>query len=253
MTRRELYVFYPRPLNSSNLDINNFLNPSEIERPITIKGGIMNSIKKTYAKEIADTKEKILGLNWEDPNEYKEWLAQTFFYASYSTRIIGLAACHFNYDRDDLHLKFLEHAREEKNHEKILIVDLKNLKSSLKDFKPSSSSQILFQNQYYWIQNVNPISVYGYFLYLEGLAVEFGPEIYRRIKSAHPENATRYLKVHVEEDEGHVDGHYTFINKLDESEQKLIEENLIQTSYIYQNMLDEIKSNAQARKIKKAA
>ncbi|MFZ4405308.1 MAG: iron-containing redox enzyme family protein [Pseudobdellovibrionaceae bacterium] len=196
------------------------------------------SIKKIYAEEINKT--KILDLNWEDPQVYAEWLAQTFHYACYSTRIIGLAGCLFDYSRDDLHLKFLEHAKEEKNHEKVLIVDLKNLGLSLNQFEPSQSAKILFQNQYYWIQNVNPVSVYGYFLYLEGLAVEFGPQIYARIQKAHPENAVRYLKVHVEEDPGHLDGHYEFINKLSHTEQKQIEENLIQASFLYRSMLSEI-------------
>ncbi|PIS10462.1 MAG: hypothetical protein COT73_09220 [Bdellovibrio sp. CG10_big_fil_rev_8_21_14_0_10_47_8] len=211
----------------------------------------MKTIQELYQQEIEKT--KILDLKWENPEVYAEWLAQTFYYASYSTRIIGLAACHFNYQRDDLHLKFLEHAREEKNHEKILIVDLKNMDRRLEQFSPSSSAEVLFQNQYYWIQNVNPISVYGYFLYLEGLAVEFGPEIYRRIKSAHPENATRYLKVHVDEDAGHIEGHYQFINKLGQNEQDLIKTNMLQASFLYRSMLSEIEAAANTKSQRRAA
>ncbi len=211
----------------------------------------MKNLKQVCQAELART--NLLDLNWEEPRVYAEWLAQTYHYAAFSTRIIGLAACHFDYHRDDLHHKFLDHAREEKHHEKILPVDLKNLGYALEQFRPSESAKILFQNQYYWIQNVNPISVYGYFLYLEGLAVDFGPKIYERLKKAHPEKASRYLKVHVEEDQGHVDGHYNFIDKLDHSQQLLIEENLMQTSFVYRQFLKEIESNSQSQVIKKVS
>ena len=211
----------------------------------------MVDLRKGCKTELANT--KILDLDWENPKLYAEWLAQTYYYAAITTRIIGLAGCHFQYEQDDLHNKFLDHAREERHHEKMLINDIKGLGFSLEQFKACSSSNILFQNQYYWIQNVNPIAVYGYFLYLEGLAVTAGPDIFARVKTAHPEKSTRYLKVHVEEDIGHVDGHYAFIDKLSQAEQNWIHQNLVQTSYLYRNMLYEVVKNTASHALKKVS
>lgn len=211
----------------------------------------MTDLQKTCEIEVQKT--KLLELNWENPRTYAEWLGQTYHYVAHSTRIIGLAGSLFNQDQDELHHKFMEHVSEEKHHERIIPVDLKNIGYSLEQFSACESSRVLFQNQYYWIQNVNPISVYGYFLFLEGISVHFGPQIYARLKAAHPEKASRYLKVHVDVDGDHVDGHFKIINKLPEAEQKLIQENLVLTSFLYRSMLDQIESNSIINLLKKVS
>ncbi len=51
----------------------------------------MVDLRKVCKAELANT--KILNLDWENPKLYAEWLAQTYYYAAITTRIIGLAGC----------------------------------------------------------------------------------------------------------------------------------------------------------------
>lgn len=200
----------------------------------------MQNILKAYKNEIKLTEPLISLMDWKNPHHYTEWLAQTFYYAAYSTRIIGLAGCHFNYSQNNLHQRFLEHAKEEKNHEKILITDLSHFGKKLSDFDPSPMAKILYQTQYYWIQHQGPISVYGYFLYLEGLAVEFGPDIYKKISEVFPASATKYLKVHVDEDHGHIESHLKLLADSTKEEREKITENMQLTGAAYRKFLEDI-------------
>lgn len=200
----------------------------------------LTQIKQLTASELANTRELMLGLEWETPEVYAHFLAQTFHYASYSTRIIGLAGCHFDYSQNDLHVKFMDHVREERGHEKILITDMQVLDYKLEQFPASPFSLTLFQNQYYWIQNVSPMAVYGYFLYLEGIAVDICPKFFGRLKENYPAQAIKYLKLHIEEDVGHVDSHYKYIEKSTPAEMNAIYQNIQQTAFLYRGMLSDI-------------
>lgn len=208
----------------------------------------MQKILNAYNSEIKLTEPFIKQVNWKDQFHYTEWLAQTFYYAAYSTRIIGLAGCHFDYAQNSLHQRFLDHAKEEKNHEKILITDLSHFGKKLSDFDPSPMAKMLYQVQYYWIQHQGPLSVYGYFLYLEGLAVEFGPGIYSQIKEVFPVNAIKYLKVHVDEDHGHIESHLKLLVDATKSESDKIVENLQLTGAAYRKFLEDIVRMANHKK-----
>ncbi len=208
----------------------------------------MQKILNAYKNEIKLTESLIKKVNWKDQHHYTEWLAQTFYYAAYSTRIIGLAGCHFGYSQNNLHQRFLEHAKEEKNHEKILITDLAHFGQKLSDFDPSPMAKMLYQNQYYWIQHQGPLSVYGYFLFLEGLAVEFGPEIYKRIAKVFPANAIKYLKVHVEEDHGHIESHLKLLADATPEDYSKIVENMQLTGAAYRKFLEDIIQAADYKK-----
>jgi ferritin len=198
----------------------------------------MPTIEQAYKKIQSENKSAFLHFPWEDKAAYSEWLAQTYFYAKFTTRIISLAGALFHND-DPLHYRFLEHAKEEKNHEKILLSDLKVLGKNIDQFRASIPALCLYQTQYYWIQNVSPIVVYGYFLYLEGLAIEFGADLLKKVESAHPENGIKFIRVHVEEDKDHMEQNFKFVKALGEAEQKLIIENMNQTGTLYKSMMTE--------------
>lgn len=209
-------------------------------------------LKDLYASEMLRARGAIEKFPWDQSEVYGEWMAQTYYYSSYSTRIIGLAGSLFPYKMNDFHLRFLEHAKEEKNHEKVMLVDLKDLKKDLKDYPELVQTQALYQTQYYWIQNIHPISVYGYFLYLEGLAVEHGRYILDRVQSAYGDKGSKFLKLHVNEDVAHVSEHFKHLEAVTTEQFSMIEKNLIACSGLYENMLDGIVRQTFEKK-KKAA
>jgi len=209
----------------------------------------MKNLKDFYSDEMLKTKKVFLGFPWQDPTLYAGWLAQTYNFVCHSTRIVTLAGALFPYDRNEFHLSAIHHANQEKNHEKLLLMDLKQLGYTLKDIPQCHNSSLMFQNQYYWIQNVNPISVYGYYLFLEGVAAEFGPKVYEILKKTYPENTLSFIRVHAEEDPDHIHEHLDKLIHLPNQDHTLIVQNLQQCTTIYLNMLQEIQQN----QIRKAA
>ena len=64
---------------------------------------------------------------WHHKNYYSEWLAQTYFYVSHTTRMLALATSKFSINEKSFHMKFIELINEEKGHEKLAEFDLKQL------------------------------------------------------------------------------------------------------------------------------
>ncbi len=213
----------------------------------------MNVLKNAYAEEMKAAEKYFVEFQWKNPQVYASWLAQTYHFVCHSTRIVTLAGALFPYSRNEFHLSAIEHANQEKNHEKLLLMDLKQMKLKPEDIPVCHNSSVMFQNQYYWIQNVNPISVYGYYLFLEGIAAEFGPRIHKMLKDNYPDNQLSFVRVHAEEDPDHIHEHLEKLMKLPKEDHELIIRNLQQSSSIYQNMLREILASANQIPMKKAA
>lgn len=196
----------------------------------------MKNVVDAYNAEIKKVRAVFESVPWENPKVYAEFLAQTFFYATHTTRILALAGIRQPLENHDLHLRFLSHAGEERGHDKMLINDLKRLGRTLSEFKCAPATAALFQSQYYWIEHVNPNALFGYILLLEGLSLECGPHLYERTVNSH-KGSTTYLKVHIEEDEGHVELNFKNIEKMSAKDLEWIEENLRQTSEFYCGLL----------------
>jgi hypothetical protein len=203
----------------------------------------MKNLKDFYSQEMQKTKNVFLEFPWKEPALYASWLAQTYNFVCHSTRIVTLAGALFPYSRNEFHLSALHHANQEKNHEKLLLMDIQQLGFHLKDIPVCHNSFLMFQNQYYWIQNVNPISVYGYYLFLEGVAAEFGPKVYEILKQNYPEKTLSFIRVHAEEDPDHIHEHLDKLIHLSAEDHQMIIQNLQQSTTIYLNMLREIQQN----------
>ncbi|MBX3039604.1 MAG: iron-containing redox enzyme family protein [Bdellovibrionaceae bacterium] len=213
----------------------------------------MSVLKKAYELEMAKVKQIVCEMPWGDPAFYCEWMAQTYFYCSYTTRIIGLAGSLFPISRNNLHFRFFDHAREEKNHERIILNDLKTMGKKIDDYSCFSSTAALYRTQYYWIQNVNPMSVYGYFLFLEGIAVEHGPGIVEQTRKGNPEKSLKFIKVHVEEDVDHMGEHFKMLADVTPEETEMIIENMRQTSDYYIALLKDVAEKSGHQGFRKSA
>jgi hypothetical protein len=192
--------------------------------------------------EMEKTKKIILSYPWEDKAAYALWLAQTYNMVCYSTRLVGLAGSLLPLGREELHARFIDHSKEERGHQKICALDVKNLGFELSDLKNTASAYSLFQIQYFWIQVVNPVSFFGYTFALESLAEKFGGEVAQRVLNAHGPKATKFLKLHAEDDQQHiVDAHAAF-SFLKSEELQCISENFKICCELYRAMLIECMS-----------
>jgi hypothetical protein len=209
--------------------------------------------KSLVEKEMETTRPIILSYPWEDKACYGMWLAQTYYMVAHSTRLVALAGACCPLERNDLHARFVDHAKEERGHEKVAIADIKSLGFSLEDFPKVYASQAMYQVQYYWIQHVNPASFFGYTYSLEMLAVKFGVQVFEKVLKAHGEKSVKFLKLHSEDDVDHMDTANKLISKLTPEEMKYAMDNLVLSAQLYRQMLIEGQKISSTTKFKKSA
>ncbi|PWU17689.1 MAG: hypothetical protein C5B49_08410 [Bdellovibrio sp.] len=197
-------------------------------------------MKNCLTQEIQKLELAVAGTDWENPLIYGNYLAQTYYYVCHSTRLLGLAASHFQIDRDTLHRRFALHMGEEKSHERLALTDLRNLGQQLSHHPEQSATRAFYESQYYKVQYQDATALFGYILLLEAAAVQLGPKIHRRIAKAHGEKCGNFLRVHAEEDVAHVDKALEQIGGLPERQLQFITINMIQTADVFVAMVQSL-------------
>ncbi len=197
----------------------------------------MIDFRKLTAEQMAKTEPVILGYPWENKEAYAMWLAQTYYMVNHSTRLVALAGAHAPLNRNFLHERYVDHAKEERGHQLIAISDLKVLGYTVDQLPCLTPAATMYQIQYYWIQHRGAASFFGYTLALEALAEKFGPQIYERIVAAHGKQACKFLKLHAEADVGHLEEAFKNIDQLNPAEAEMAMENMLISSDTYREML----------------
>lgn len=210
-------------------------------------------LQQTANEEMAKTKEYMLGYPWEDPKAYAMWLAQTYYMVSHSTRLVALAGAYVKLGNESLHARFVDHSREERGHQAVCISDIQALGYQLNDFPKTFQAQAMYQIQYYWIQHQGAASFFGYTLSLECLAEKFGPELASRVLKAHGPKASKFLKLHSEDDQEHTQEAYRHLKNLSVEEAVVATENLILSAEIYRSMLIDLKARLNSLDLKNHA
>jgi len=202
------------------------------------------SLKLLSEREIKKTEQAILGYNWEDPVAYGMWLAQTYHMVAHSTRLVAMAGAYVPVGQESLHARFVDHSREERGHQLVCVNDIKQLGYKLEDFPVLFQSHAMYQIQYYWIQFRCAASFFGYTLSLECLAEQYGPEVAKRVVTAHGKKASNFLLLHSEDDQDHTQEAYKHMKNLTPAEEQAAKENLILSCDIYRSMLEEAQIKA---------
>ena len=179
---------------------------------------------------------------WQLSSAYGDWLAQTYYYVSYSTRLLAASAARFACDErgNAFHHRFGAHISEEKKHELLALHDLKVLGLSIRDFPERHTTRMFYEPQYFKIEHRDPLALFGYILPLEAMSVAHGPWILERVSAAHGERASAFLKVHVNDDEDHLAKAFAALEAATDVQRALIEQNLLQTTAGYRALLKDI-------------
>lgn len=196
-------------------------------------------------KELEDL---MVSQKWEDREFYGSYLAQTYYFVYHSTKLLGLAYARMFKQDEAFESRFLEHLKEEQNHDLVALKDLKNLGFNLEDFEESSFTKSFWQTQYYYVQNEDPLILLGYILFLEEAAVDIVPSILDRVRNAHPKSFT-FLKIHGEEDPLHVEKARIAINSLDKERQAKIWINYKQSYETFMALMNECSEQSYKTKI----
>ncbi len=193
---------------------------------------------------------KIETLDWSDPKIYGNWLAQTAYYVSHSTRVLAAAAARFGVDQDDTHVQLVKHATAEKRHERIAISDLKALGMTMEDFPELTSTKSLYRNTYFLIEHTTPMTIFGYIAVLELLSLKSGPMVLKTAQKAFGKASSHYLTLHTEDDVEHIDAYKSFLESLNKSEKAAVEEAILGTADNYCRLVEDIQNfKAQSRKV----
>ena len=180
---------------------------------------------------------------WEDKRAYADWLAQTYYYVSHTTRLLAASAARFEYTErgNALHHRFATHMAEEKKHELLCIHDMKRVGAAIDDYPEHESTRAFYEPQYFKIEHQAPIALFGYILPLEAIGPATGHSIVARVAKAYGERCDSFLRVHSEEDVSHLDKALEMLRELPEHEQTLVEANMRQTTFGYVAMLNDIR------------
>ncbi len=178
---------------------------------------------------------------WDNSKLYKNWLAQSFYYTTHSTRMLAFAAGWSPAEEQNYYRRSLSHIREEQSHDLLAVKDLEHLGEKRENFMELESCRALWEPQFYKIQR-NPKHLLGYILALEHLAVLTFPGMYELVLKKYGPEAIRFVKVHAEDDPDHVKEAVNQIESCTQGERVEIMKNFDQTCVLYKHLLNDIAS-----------
>ena len=186
---------------------------------------------------------------WADANAYADWLAQTYYYVQHSTRLLAASAARFSCDErgNMFHHRFGAHLGEEKKHELLALHDIKGMGFDIASFPEHHITRMFYEPQYYKVEHLNPLTLFGYILPLEAMSARKGRWVLDRVVEGHGDQCAAFLKVHAADDVEHVEKAFRVLEGLRADERAMIERNLRQTTFGYLAILGESRKHVDTR------
>jgi thiaminase len=179
-------------------------------------------------------------LDFADPDLYANWLAQTYYFVSHSVRLSALGASRLDVDHP-LSRRMVAHTREEAGHHLLAKRDIEALGRDLRDYPQFGVTSAFYQAQYYVVLFEDPAHLIGQILMLEAVSVELGSWMHALVHDRHGEAASRFVKVHAQEDQDHVQKAIAAVNDLPPAQREGVAKNFRQTCEMYQLILRSIR------------
>lgn len=208
------------------------------------------SIEAHFEETLKEADVFICRFPWEDERAYAGWLAQQYFLVRHTTRLIALAIskCEDSRVRDE----YIGHLAGERGHDELLLKDLKALGYEISDFTPYPSTRLMIHNQYFWMNDCSPDSLFGYAQYLEGISIFTVPKVIERLK-AKGCKAVGFLQLHADSDEDHYPEGLQRIRRLGPAAETIILPNLAESHLLYGQIFADIEAGLRAAPLKRAA
>jgi len=206
-------------------------------------------MNETLNKELKILESLVQQMDFTRAEVYSQWLAQTYFFVRHSTRLLNLSSALTPFELQFFHLRANDHAKEERSHEKLLETDLKNLGLEVSEFPEHASTKSFYQSQYFCIEHQHPLSFLGYVLLLETLPLTAGKRLLPIIEGQFGKSASNFIRIHSQEDVGHIESLKAVIERLDQNVIVLIRQNLAQSAFGYGRILEEIIRKTSQKKV----
>lgn len=178
----------------------------------------VEQVKQVFEQANGRVQGTVEAFPWENRQAYLSWLAQTLEYVTYTTRILALTGAHFPLEKTAIASRFIQHATEEKGHDKLLYRDAAALGAELSQVPVSPEAEAFHKSVYFWIYQGRPAVVMGWVIFLEGFAVRNGRKLHERAEAGHGKKAVSFLKVHTQEDPEHLEMAFKTLGSFSELE-----------------------------------
>lgn len=196
-----------------------------------------------HEKKLHEMYDHFYNFNWQDQECYANYLAQSYYYVNHSTKTLALAAGYMPTTEPKVFNRMVKHISEEMNHEVLCDKDLQAMNKNLHDYPESPATQALYQAQYYKIQHENPKSYFGYIYVLESLCCMVLPKVLEdKLKPNYPKQAINFLRIHADEDPGHLEQAKKVIASFSDEDQKAVADNMLYTIDSYKHFLTDAQS-----------
>ncbi len=171
---------------------------------------------------IFENQAKIVGdfcreLPWENKTFYGIWLSQMHCFLKHATPMLSLAASKLRNEDYFFHAYMVRHNLEELGHEFLCEKDLQRLGFSATSFPEFIETAQLYQSQYFFMNEEDPLALLGNIYYLEVLSLVAGPYVVEKLVMAHGAENCKLLLEHVSGDKAHVDDVSHVIARVPES------------------------------------
>jgi hypothetical protein len=197
-------------------------------------------LKESFHKYVDELVAAFDDYPWDNKEAYAWWLSQTYYFVRHTTVLLSLAAAKFGHQSRARHYATFHHIREEMNHDLMPLDDLKGLGTDISKYPELEETSAFYQSQYYFVQQVHPVALYGYALALEGLASKKLPALYERLKKLYGEKAVKFIKVHGVVDQDHFEQGLEDFKDITDEEADYVSANLNQSAHMYLLMLKRI-------------
>lgn len=178
-------------------------------------------------------------MEWEKADVYAFWLRQTLAFVDHTTRLICLAAARTPLTEPEGHREWIQHLREETNHDVVVARDLKSLGYEKENMPVFWSVEQMVQNQYFYLASEHPIVLRGYSLFLEGLACQLGPNLVARLEKTYHRNQLNFIRLHAMEDQDHFVEGVRYLSQIPNLPVEILGKNLDLTESLYTLMIKE--------------
>ena len=177
---------------------------------------------------------------------YIAFLTQAYYHVSHTVPLLMCAGACLPPSHETVRGAIAEYIDEEYGHQEWILNDIRACggdPEKVRNGMPGHPIEMMIAYLYYRIERVNPMSIFGMVLVLEGTSVSIASAVAAQLEHtlALPEQATTYLRSHGELDQGHLQFFASLMNSVtSESDQVAIIHTARRIYHLYGQMLTKL-------------
>lgn len=177
---------------------------------------------------------------------YIAFLTQAYYHVSHTVPLLMCAGSRLPASHEAVRGAIAEYIDEEYGHQEWILNDIRACggdAEAVRNGVPGLPIEMMIAYLYYRIERVNPMSIFGMVLVLEGTSVSIASAVAAQLENtlALPEQATTYLRSHGELDQGHLKFFAALMDSVtDQRDQDAIIHTARRIYHLYGQMLDQL-------------